>query len=914
MKTQQQISNMFNQVNYSAENARGSVHDYYHEASYGKLNLVADVVGPYTCDYNSRHYGNHGQGNAQQGSEFATEALRKAVAGGANFAQYDSDNDGAVDCVHIIFAGYGQEAGGGDSVIWSHKWSASERVVNNGKYAQIYSCSPELSGNARNNAQHKISHIGVSCHEIGHVLGAPDFYDTDYGTNGQYPGMGNWDIMAGGSWNGTTGEAGNAPPHHNPYTKAYIYHWVTPVVLSGYDTLTIQPMYRDSNAFYQINTATTNEYYLIANRQKFGFDTTCPGHGLMFYHVHSALRPGSSSVNATHPQQLYPVCATATTRIPVDSASYGNINTNECPYPGQGNRTSFTDFTTPASISWSGLNSNMPIRQITENNGNHTITFIYGNRLSPTCQAPTNLHIDAITDDHVDLSWQNNSSATVWELAYGPLGFDPSTTRGQRLIRDIHTTSYTVSNLSVTDTAYDFYVRAVCGAGDTSAWCLDKATTSIRMPNSGIDSIKACGIHIYDNGGPTVNYSDNIFSILVVKAANIKSKVNIKGVLQREDYDEMYIYDGPDTTGRLLHHVYTRNARGNIVTDSINDTSINGSITIVLIADAYQNAAGFDFLVTCIDTSDCNEQPVPYIEDFGSYASSQATTAGGATPRCWTTYTSNTSASTMAGFTPHVCATSNYSPYASQSNKYLVMAVKRATNASRTYAILPGFDDTITKCKMSFKVRMNSSTASEILQLGYIANFTDTITTDTVFVPLTTIANVTTANGASNQKIVALNQYNIPDTARLAFRWMSTRSTGTSNYYCGIDDVNVTSCEGSSQQDEYCCDSSFTWNLDGNTYRTDTIVSHRISGASFTGCDSIVYLHLTFRQPTMFIDTVRACSTYTWINNVTYTASTDTPVTHLTNLAGCDSLVRLHLTIVHDTNVTDSIVACGPYT
>ena len=55
VKTRQQIENMFNQVNYSAENAVGSVHDYYNEVSYGQLNLVADVVGPYTCDYNSRH-------------------------------------------------------------------------------------------------------------------------------------------------------------------------------------------------------------------------------------------------------------------------------------------------------------------------------------------------------------------------------------------------------------------------------------------------------------------------------------------------------------------------------------------------------------------------------------------------------------------------------------------------------------------------------------------------------------------------------------------------------------------------------------------------------------------------------------------------------------------------------------------
>ena len=914
-RTQQEINNLFNQVNYSAGNARGSVHDYYNEVSYGKLKLVADVVGPYTCDYNSRHYGKHGQGSAAQGSEFATEAMRKAVAGGADFSRYDSDGDGAVDCVHIIFAGFGQESGGGDSVIWSHKWSASQRVVNNGKYAQVYSCSPELSGNAGNNTTNKMSHIGVPCHEIGHVLGAPDFYDIDYADNGQYPGMGNWDIMAGGSWNGTPHEGGNSPAHHNAYTKAYIYHWVNPIVLSGYDTVTLQPVKSDSNSYYRINTATPNEFYLIDNRQKLGYDTAIPGHGLMFYHVHSGLNPLSNiGANYTHPMKLYPVCATASAPIPYDSASYGDINSANCPFPGHGNRTSFTDYTTPRTWSWAGENSYMPIQQITENTNNHTVTFIYGYPTNPNCNAPTNVRVDAITDDYVELSWTNNSSATVWEIQYCRSGLDPSVASNMRKIKNITNTSYRINNLPVNDTIYDFYVRSICGAGDTSAWSLIKASSLIKMPSSGRDSIKACGIHIYDNGGPNNDYLENNNSILVVKAAHPKAKVNINGILNREDFDEVYIFDGEDTSGTLIHHYYNASPSGAFVNDSVNDTSITGALTILFISDPYIAGTGFDFLVTCIDTADCSEQPVPYTEDFHNYESSNATAAGGNIPRCWTTYTSNTSASTAAGFQPHVCATSNYSPYASQSNKYLVMAVKRETSSQRAYAILPGFDDTITKCKISFKVRMGGSTVSantEKLQLGYVANYTGAKATDTVFTPLTTIAICTTANGANNRKVVSLNNYNIPDTARLAFRWMTTRSSGSSTYYCGIDDINVTSCEGSSQQDVFTCNPTYTWTLNGETYSSDTVVMHRISGASATGCDSLVYLNLTFRHPTSATDTIRACRSYTWINDTTYTTSNYTAVHHLTNTMGCDSTVYLHLTIQNDTHVIDNVVACG---
>lgn len=919
VKSRQQIENLFNQVNYSAENARGSVHDYYLEASYGKLNLVVDVVGPYTCDYNSGYYGRSGQGPTSTGySVFATELFRKAVADSVDFSRYDSDNDGAVDGVHIIFAGYGRESGGGDTTIWSHKFQATQRVVSNNKYALVYSCSPELSGNSGT----KMSHIGVPCHEIGHVLGAPDFYDTDYDDNGQYTAMGNWDIMSGGSWNGTSHEGGNMPAHHNAYSKAYIYNWINVTTLSGYDTLTLQPYSTDSNNVYRINTATPNEYYLIDNRQKIGFDSMLPGHGLMFYHVASNINPNSSSINITHPLKLYPVCATAPAPIPYDSASYGNINSGECPFPGTGNRTSFTDFTTPRTLSWSGDKSNMPITQITENNNNHTVTFIYGYPFNPNCNAPTNVHIDAITEDHVDLSWTNNSSATVWEIQYCRSGLDPSVAANTRKIRNITNTSYRINGLAINDTVYDFYVRAVCGAGDTSAWSLVCANSLIKMPASGRDTVITCGTHIYDNGGPNNNYLEDATSILVVKAATPKARVNISGVFNREDYDEIRIYDGEDTTaGRLLHRYYTSSPSGATVNDTINDTSRSGALTIFLISDPYIAGTGFDFSVTCIDTADCNELPVPYSEDFANYTSATATAEGGATPRCWTTYSSTTTTSSPAGWNPHVCNSANYSPYASQSNKYLVMAVKRGTSSNRAYAILPGFDDTITKCKISFKVRMGGSGVSastDKLQLGYVANYTGSKATDTVFTPLTTISHTTTGNSTAptaNERVVSLNSYNIPDTARLAFRWMTTRTSGTSTYYCGIDDINVTSCEGSSQQDVFTCDSTYTWNLNGQTYRTDTVAVHRISGGSATGCDSLVYLNLTFRQPTTGIDSIRACHSYTWIDGTTYTASTNSPTYTLTNIMGCDSIVHLHLTIQNDTHVIDSVVCCsGSYT
>ena len=92
-------------------------------------------------------------------------------------------------------------------------------VITDGKTISKYSCSAELRGTSGTN----ITRIGVICHEFGHVLGAPDYYDTDYSTSGQYDGTGSWDIMAAGSWNND----GATPAHHNAYTKISVYGWAT---------------------------------------------------------------------------------------------------------------------------------------------------------------------------------------------------------------------------------------------------------------------------------------------------------------------------------------------------------------------------------------------------------------------------------------------------------------------------------------------------------------------------------------------------------------------------------------------------------------------------------------------------------------------------------------------------------------
>lgn len=368
-KTKTDFDNLFNQVGYTTGGATGSVKDFYLENSWDQFNLTVDVAGPYTASQNMSYYGaNDSYGNDVRPRELVTEAVNFADPT-VNFANYDNDGNGSVDGVYIIYAGYGEEAGGGADCIWAHAWSIPT-VTKDGKTISSYSCSAELRGSSGTT----ITSIGVICHEFGHVLGAPDYYDTNYSTGGSFEGTGQWDMMASGSWNNN----GVTPAHHNAYTKVKVYGWATATVLSSAASVSVA--HAEENAsFYQINSTTSGEYWIMENRQKVGFDAYIPGNGLMIYHVHSTIASASSSnnINATYPQKMYPVCASATTNPGTTASSYGSINSAGCPFPGSSSKTSFTDATTPNMKSWAGANTSKPITNIAQNATTKVVTFSF---------------------------------------------------------------------------------------------------------------------------------------------------------------------------------------------------------------------------------------------------------------------------------------------------------------------------------------------------------------------------------------------------------------------------------------------------------------------------------------------------------------------------------------------------------
>jgi M6 family metalloprotease-like protein len=375
-KTSSEFNNLMNQAGYNVGSATGSVKDYYSEVSYGKLNLDITVVGPYTANHGMAYYGaNSGNSKYIRARDLITEAVQKANPN-VNYAEYDYDNDGAVD-VHVIFAGYDEAAGGQQDAIWSHKGNIPS-IILDGKQISTYSCSSELRGNSGNS----IAPIGTVCHELGHVLNAPNMYDVLPDTV-DFTGTGQWDLMAVGSWNGPWNAPGDYPAHLNPYTKSQ-FGWITINNLPSDNALvTLQPAHANNNSFYRMNTATSGEYFILENRQWSSFDYYLPGHGLLIWHVHSYIESDRYAINTAHPQRLYPVCASATQNPGSTPNSYGTINSSGCSFPGSLNKRSFASNTIPSATSWAGVVTGKNLHFITETS-NKTITFV----INPTISGP----------------------------------------------------------------------------------------------------------------------------------------------------------------------------------------------------------------------------------------------------------------------------------------------------------------------------------------------------------------------------------------------------------------------------------------------------------------------------------------------------------------------------------------------
>lgn len=271
---------LLNQPNY---NGTGSFRDFYLATSNGMLDVESTVYGWVMADSNYRYYGKTSSPNYNLATRQLLLGALKDVNDSfdVDYSEFDSDADGFVDGVIIMHAGRGAEessAPNSGDFIWSFRstLSSSQQPTYDSVKVSAYAMFPEkryrVSGDI-------MVGIGVMCHEFGHLLDLPDLYDVNYFSEG----AGNYSLMSGGTWL----NAERTPCFNDAWSRIQL-GWVTPVVLTGAGTQTLPYAVADSDMVYRINTSRSNEYFLLENRQRKGFDTYLPSDGLAIWHINTA--------------------------------------------------------------------------------------------------------------------------------------------------------------------------------------------------------------------------------------------------------------------------------------------------------------------------------------------------------------------------------------------------------------------------------------------------------------------------------------------------------------------------------------------------------------------------------------------------------------------------------------------------
>lgn len=275
--TQTLYSRIANEANYGENNFKGSISDYFKAQSGGQFLLDFDVAGPVTLPHGYSYYGqNDDDGYDKRPTKMVREACQ-AVDGSVDFSKYDWDGDGEVEEVFVVYAGNGEhDTNNQPNLIWPHMDNLAnygEELTLDGVTINTYACASEL------NSDKTLSGIGTFCHEFSHCMGFPDMYDT--ASDGNNFGMGSWDLMDYGSYNGD----GYVPAGYSGYEKM-VCGWTTPIELDKPMTVNGMERLADMGQTYIIyNKGNRNEYYILENRQQSGFDKYLPGSGLLIERV-----------------------------------------------------------------------------------------------------------------------------------------------------------------------------------------------------------------------------------------------------------------------------------------------------------------------------------------------------------------------------------------------------------------------------------------------------------------------------------------------------------------------------------------------------------------------------------------------------------------------------------------------------
>ncbi len=251
-----------------------SAEEYVQQLSGGSSTLqvtISDDV--WVSEFPESYWGTDSQderdvGNNGMGVDKLVENAARNLLDEMDLSDWDLNGDGILDRLLILHSGKAQESGGPTDSIWSHFSTLSTPIEIGDWEIKHYTISSLESG------------LGTLVHEMIHQMGAYDLYDVNSDLPSRtWNGLGDWDIMASGNWNG------NAMIPAMP-------GGATLVTISGLgiesvnpdlsQNVTLYPMSSKENKTRVVSIDTApGESVLITYRADSGFDSALPGDGLI---------------------------------------------------------------------------------------------------------------------------------------------------------------------------------------------------------------------------------------------------------------------------------------------------------------------------------------------------------------------------------------------------------------------------------------------------------------------------------------------------------------------------------------------------------------------------------------------------------------------------------------------------------
>ena len=349
-------------------NPTGSMKDYFDEISYGNLLVDGTVGGWYQSSLN--------QSQAVENVKQYVAEVASLADSDFNFGLFDNDgpdnipnsgdDDGYVDGIAVVYPG----CLSGSNNLWAHQSSlgGNAYVTNdlrpNGEYIVVnsYMVCPELPG-SNNCITTDLSPMGLYAHEFGHILGLPDLYDRD-DTNGDSEGIGEWCLMASGNW---LGWYGDTPAHMSAWCKIQM-GWIEPIVSNSQETNVAIAQLATSPTAIKVweDDYRSSRYFLIENRQQYGFDSNLNGAGLMIYHVNENRTAGFNSFGPNNDNENNKLVDIEAADGNYDLDNNSNRGDGGDPFPGTSGNVNFNDNTNPSSSRNNGYQTGISINNISD--------------------------------------------------------------------------------------------------------------------------------------------------------------------------------------------------------------------------------------------------------------------------------------------------------------------------------------------------------------------------------------------------------------------------------------------------------------------------------------------------------------------------------------------------------------------